>query len=191
MLCPAGQSPGAKAEKSRSLRVQDVGHPFRAGVVRARSGEKNHPCSSPPLERVSSASARRFSTRNSDIQPDIGRKAGRLDILMRMGFTPTEFIWFNGKLIPWGEAKVHVLAHGLQCGTGVVRRHEVLPDVRRSGDLPPRRAPRALLQVGGAVRPRHPIFTGDVDRREPRSRARRTSSRRHACGRWPFSTRPR
>jgi branched-chain amino acid aminotransferase len=36
-----------------------------------------------------------------------------------MGFTPTEFIWFNGKLIPWGEAKVHVLAHALQYGTGV------------------------------------------------------------------------
>ena len=36
-----------------------------------------------------------------------------------MGFTPTEHIWFNGKLIPWGDAKVHVLAHGLQYGTGV------------------------------------------------------------------------
>ena len=36
-----------------------------------------------------------------------------------MGFTPTDFIWFNGKLIPWGDAKVHVLAHGLQYGTGV------------------------------------------------------------------------
>jgi branched-chain amino acid aminotransferase len=36
-----------------------------------------------------------------------------------MGFTPTEFIWFNGKLVPWGEAKVHVLAHALQYGTGV------------------------------------------------------------------------
>lgn len=36
-----------------------------------------------------------------------------------MGFTPTESIWFNGKLIPWGEAKVHVLAHGLHYGTGV------------------------------------------------------------------------
>jgi branched-chain amino acid aminotransferase len=36
-----------------------------------------------------------------------------------MGFTPTDFIWFNGKLIPWGEARVHVLAHGLQYGTGV------------------------------------------------------------------------
>ena len=36
-----------------------------------------------------------------------------------MGYTPTEQIWFNGKLVPWNDAKVHVLAHGLQYGTGV------------------------------------------------------------------------
>ncbi len=36
-----------------------------------------------------------------------------------MGFTPTETIWFNGQLVAWGEAKVHVLAHALQYGTGV------------------------------------------------------------------------
>jgi branched-chain amino acid aminotransferase len=36
-----------------------------------------------------------------------------------MGFTPTDTIWFNGKLVPWNDAKVHVLAHGLQYGTGV------------------------------------------------------------------------
>jgi branched-chain amino acid aminotransferase len=36
-----------------------------------------------------------------------------------MGYTPTETIWFNGQLVPWNEAKVHVLAHGLQYGTGV------------------------------------------------------------------------
>ena len=36
-----------------------------------------------------------------------------------MGFTPTENIWFNGTLVPWDDAKVHVLAHGLQYGTGV------------------------------------------------------------------------
>lgn len=28
-------------------------------------------------------------------------------------------IWFDGKLIPWAEAKVHVLTHGLHYGTGV------------------------------------------------------------------------
>lgn len=36
-----------------------------------------------------------------------------------MGFTPTDTIWFNGALVPWGDAKVHVLAHGLHYGTGV------------------------------------------------------------------------
>lgn len=36
-----------------------------------------------------------------------------------MGFTKTDTIWMNGKLVPWDEAKVHVLAHGLHYGTGV------------------------------------------------------------------------
>jgi len=36
-----------------------------------------------------------------------------------MGFTPTDYIWFNGTLVPWADARVHVLAHGLHYGTGV------------------------------------------------------------------------
>src|SRR5947207_80527 len=36
-----------------------------------------------------------------------------------MGFTPTDSIWFNGRLVPWRDAQVHVLAHGLHYGTGV------------------------------------------------------------------------
>jgi branched-chain amino acid aminotransferase len=36
-----------------------------------------------------------------------------------MGFTTTDSIWFNGKLVPWADAKVHVLSHGLHYGTGV------------------------------------------------------------------------
>jgi branched-chain amino acid aminotransferase len=38
-----------------------------------------------------------------------------------------EFIWHNGELVPWEEAKVHVLTHGLHYGTGVfegVRAYE-------------------------------------------------------------------
>ncbi len=30
-----------------------------------------------------------------------------------------EKIWFNGKMVPWGEAKTHVLTHTLHYGTGV------------------------------------------------------------------------
>ncbi len=31
----------------------------------------------------------------------------------------TDSIWFDGKLVPWEQARVHVLAHGLHYGTGV------------------------------------------------------------------------
>ncbi|MBI1823878.1 MAG: branched-chain amino acid transaminase [Nitrospirae bacterium] len=31
----------------------------------------------------------------------------------------TKFIWLDGKLVPWGEAKVHVLTHSLHYGLGV------------------------------------------------------------------------
>ncbi len=36
-----------------------------------------------------------------------------------MGFTPTDVIWMDGKLVAWADATVHVLAHGLHYGTGV------------------------------------------------------------------------
>ncbi len=32
---------------------------------------------------------------------------------------PTDLIWMNGDFVPWAEAKVHVLTHGLHYGTGV------------------------------------------------------------------------
>ncbi len=34
------------------------------------------------------------------------------------GLEPTQFIWFDGELVPWNEAKIHVLTHGLHYGTG-------------------------------------------------------------------------
>ncbi len=36
-----------------------------------------------------------------------------------MPITPTEKIWLNGELIPWEDAKIHVLTHSLHYGTGV------------------------------------------------------------------------
>ena len=32
---------------------------------------------------------------------------------------PTDLIWMNGDFVPWEQAKVHVLTHGLHYGTGV------------------------------------------------------------------------
>ena len=42
-------------------------------------------------------------------------------------FTKADVVWFNGKLISWNDATVHVSAHGLSYGTGVfegVRSYE-------------------------------------------------------------------
>ncbi len=36
-----------------------------------------------------------------------------------MALTPTKKIWFNGKLVGWNDAKIHVLSHGLHYGTGI------------------------------------------------------------------------
>lgn len=35
------------------------------------------------------------------------------------GINPTESIWFDGELVPWADATIHVLSHGLHYGTGV------------------------------------------------------------------------
>jgi branched-chain amino acid aminotransferase len=50
-----------------------------------------------------------------------------------------ELIWQNGEFVPWDEAKVHVLTHGLHYGTGVfegVRCYETErgPAIFRHGD---------------------------------------------------------
>ncbi len=36
-----------------------------------------------------------------------------------MPITESEFIWMDGELVPWGEAKIHVLTHTLHYGNGV------------------------------------------------------------------------
>ncbi len=36
-----------------------------------------------------------------------------------MNVDPTDLIWMNGEFVAWGDAKVHVLTHGLHYGTGV------------------------------------------------------------------------
>ena len=36
-----------------------------------------------------------------------------------MNIEPTPWIWFNGKLVPWDEAQVHVFTHALHYGSSV------------------------------------------------------------------------
>lgn len=44
-----------------------------------------------------------------------------------MSISPTQFIWFNGRLVPWEKATVHVLSHALHYASSVfegVRAYE-------------------------------------------------------------------
>ncbi len=36
-----------------------------------------------------------------------------------MGIQPTSYIWHNGRLVPWEEARVHVMTHALHYGSSV------------------------------------------------------------------------
>ena len=36
-----------------------------------------------------------------------------------MAFTPTEYIWMNGKLVKWDDARIHVLSHVVHYGSSV------------------------------------------------------------------------
>ncbi len=36
-----------------------------------------------------------------------------------MPIKESKYIWFNGKFVPWNEAKIHVLTHSLHYGSGV------------------------------------------------------------------------
>lgn len=63
-----------------------------------------------------------------------------------MGITPMEYIWFNGRLVPWAEATIHVLSHVVHYGTsffGGIRCYEtprgpaifrLTPHIRRLAD---------------------------------------------------------
>ena len=35
-----------------------------------------------------------------------------------MSLTPTPFIWMDGEMVPWADAKVHVLSHTMSYGSG-------------------------------------------------------------------------
>ncbi len=36
-----------------------------------------------------------------------------------MATKTADFIWFNGEMVPWAEANVHVLTHAMHYGTSV------------------------------------------------------------------------
>jgi branched-chain amino acid aminotransferase len=78
-----------------------------------------------------------------------------------------ELIWMNGEFVPWDEAKVHVLSHGLHYGTGVFegircyetergpaifRHRDHLQRLARSAELYHLQLPHSIEEIGEATR---------------------------------------
>ena len=65
-----------------------------------------------------------------------------------MPIPATPFIWFNGKLVPWEKATVHVLAHALHYGSSVFEGVRAYETPAGRGDLPPARSHAAPVRLG-------------------------------------------
>ena len=60
-------------------------------------------------------------------------------------------IWMDGELVPWADAKVHVLTHALHYGSGVFEGIRAYKTERGVGGAPSHRAPQAPRAVGEAL----------------------------------------
>ena len=51
-----------------------------------------------------------------------------------------DYIWMNGKIIPWDQAQVHVFTHALHYGSSVFEGIRVYETAQGPGALPRARA---------------------------------------------------
>ena len=65
-----------------------------------------------------------------------------------MPIPATQFIWFNGKLVPWEKATVHVLSHALHYGSSVFEGVRAYETPQGRGHLPPARSHPAAVRLG-------------------------------------------
>ena len=65
-----------------------------------------------------------------------------------MPIPATQFIWFNGKLVPWEKATVHVLTHALHYGSSVFEGVRVYETPQGRGHLPPAGPHPATVRLG-------------------------------------------
>ena len=86
------------------------------------------------------------------------------------------FIWFNGKLVPWGDARLHVLTHGLHYASAVFEGMRAY-----DGEIfKLERAQPAPAQIGQDPRLRDSLF-GRRDRQGGARGAPRQQADRRLC----------
>ena len=98
--------------------------------------------------------------------------------LARELYPDVRWIWMNGKLVDWDDAKIHIAPHVIHYGSGVfegVRCYETPEGLRR---LPPRRPHRAPLRLGQDLPDGHPVHAAsELNAGRSSRRSAPTSSR--------------
>ena len=105
-----------------------------------------------------------------------------------MPIPATKYIWFNGKLVPWEKATVHVLSHALHYGSSVFEGVRAYETPRGPAIFRLQGSHEAAVRLGEDLSHQHPVH-----RRPDQSRAAARSSRRTGwraaptCARWRFA----
>jgi len=97
-----------------------------------------------------------------------------------------DFIWWNGKLVPYAEAKTHVLSHGLHYGTGVFEGIRAYKQERGTAIFRLREHIERAVPLREVLPDAHAGPPRAGDRGLPRGRPRSTRWRRPTCGPLAF-----
>jgi len=100
-----------------------------------------------------------------------------------MPIPATQFIWFNGKLVPWEKATVHVLSHALHYGSSVFEGLRAYQTPRGPAIFRLRDHTRRMFDSAKIYRMPMPFSGDEINAacREVDLRAAPTSAR------WPFA----
>src|SRR5665647_2446373 len=147
--CRRYRGPSRGSVRRGSRRRQGAGQPVRdhperrhdarpelrraRGGARRREGRRDGPRAGRAHRRHRRARREEARHRRHDRRHP-GRSGGRLTRKRGgpMPITEVDKIWMNGELVPWGEAKVHVLTHALHYGSGVFEGIRCYDTVRGS-----------------------------------------------------------
>ncbi|HVV68246.1 MAG TPA: branched-chain amino acid transaminase [Gammaproteobacteria bacterium] len=75
----------------------------------------------------------------------------------------TESIWFNGKMVPWDEAKVHVLTHSLHYGGGAFEGIRFYKTPKGTAIFKLKEHIKRLLYSAGALKMSLPYSQKDIE----------------------------
>jgi branched-chain amino acid aminotransferase len=88
-----------------------------------------------------------------------------------MPIPATDYIWFNGKLVPWDKATVHVLSHALHYGSSVFEGIRAYATPRGVAIFRLRDHTRRLYDSAKIYRIQIPFEAAQIERPAARSRS--------------------